>query len=137
VPLLVAEPGSARAASLWAGADRVVSVRLMCPETRAALAKAARRGSLTARQLRDAVTGFARSGGEGDGQQGQEHGGGHRGSVRAQAPISGGGTTVASAVTTSSRSLAARVSTSTSAAVATPVRSMRGSRVRAVWATQS
>jgi uncharacterized protein len=58
VPLLVAEPGSARAASLWAGADRVVSVRLMYPETRAALAQAARRGRLTARQLRDAVTGF-------------------------------------------------------------------------------
>jgi predicted nucleic acid-binding protein len=58
VPLLVAEPGSARAASLWAGADRVVSVRLMYPETRAALAQAERRGRLTARQLRDAVTGF-------------------------------------------------------------------------------
>jgi uncharacterized protein len=58
VPLLVAEPGSARAASLWAGADRVVSVRHMYPETRAALAQAARRGRLTARQLRDAVTGL-------------------------------------------------------------------------------
>ena len=58
VRLLVAEPGSARAASLWDGADRVVSVRLMYPETRAALAQAERLGRLTARQLRDAVTQF-------------------------------------------------------------------------------
>lgn len=55
VPLLVVEPGSARAASLWAGADRVVSVRLLYPEARAALAQAERLGRLTARQLRDAV----------------------------------------------------------------------------------
>jgi uncharacterized protein len=58
VPLLIAEPGSARAATLWEGADRIVSVRLMYPETRAALAQAERLGRLTARQLRDAVTGF-------------------------------------------------------------------------------
>ena len=58
VPLLIAEPGSARAASLWDGADRVVSVRLIYPETRAALAQATRLGRLTARQLRDAVNGF-------------------------------------------------------------------------------
>jgi uncharacterized protein len=58
VPLLIAEPGSARAASLWDGADRVVSVRLIYPETRAALAQAERLGRLTARQLRDAVSGF-------------------------------------------------------------------------------
>jgi uncharacterized protein len=58
VPLLIAEPGSARAASLWDGADRVVSVRLLYPETRAALAQAERLGRLTARQLRDAVTAF-------------------------------------------------------------------------------
>jgi uncharacterized protein len=58
VPLLVAEPGSARAASLWDGADRVVSVRLLYPEMRAALAQAERLGRLTAGQLRDAVTGF-------------------------------------------------------------------------------
>jgi predicted nucleic acid-binding protein len=56
VPLLVAEPGSARAAILWDGADRVVSVRLVYPETRAALAQAERLGRLTARQLRGAVT---------------------------------------------------------------------------------
>jgi uncharacterized protein len=58
VPLLIAEPGSARAASLWDGADRVVRVRLIYPETRAALAQAERLGRLTARQLRDAVSGF-------------------------------------------------------------------------------
>jgi predicted nucleic acid-binding protein len=58
VPLVIAEPGSARAASLWDGADRVVSVRLIYPETRAALAQAERLGRLTARQLRDAVTAF-------------------------------------------------------------------------------
>jgi uncharacterized protein len=58
VPLLVAEPGSARTASLWDGADRVVSVRLLYPEMRAALAQAERLGRLTAGQLRDAVTEF-------------------------------------------------------------------------------
>ena len=55
VPLLIAESGSARAASLWDGADRVVSVRLLYPEARAALAQAERLGRLTARQLRTAV----------------------------------------------------------------------------------
>jgi uncharacterized protein len=55
VPLLIAESGSARAASLWDGADRVVSVRLLYPEARAALAQAERLGRLTARQLRAAV----------------------------------------------------------------------------------
>ncbi len=56
VPLLIAEPGSARAGSLWDSADRVVSVRLVYPETRAALAQAERLGRLTARHLRVAVT---------------------------------------------------------------------------------
>ncbi len=58
MPLLIAEPGSDRAASLWDGADRVVSVRLIYPEARAALAQAERLGRLTAPQLRDAVTEF-------------------------------------------------------------------------------
>jgi predicted nucleic acid-binding protein len=58
VPLLVAEAGSARAASLWDGADRVVSVRLVYPEGRAALAHAHRLGRLTARHLRMAVNEF-------------------------------------------------------------------------------
>ena len=56
VRMLVVEPGSARAASLWDGADRVVSVRLVYPEGRAALAQAHRLGRLTARQVRGAVT---------------------------------------------------------------------------------
>ena len=58
MPLLITEPGSDRAASLWDGADRVVSVRLVYPEARAALAQAERLGRLTTRQLRDAVTEF-------------------------------------------------------------------------------
>jgi uncharacterized protein len=58
LPLLIAEPGSARAASLWDGADRVVSIRLVYPETRAALVQAERLGRLTSRELRDAVTEF-------------------------------------------------------------------------------
>jgi predicted nucleic acid-binding protein len=55
VSLLVAEPGSDRAATLWDGADRVVSARLVYPEGRAALARAHRLGRLTTRQLRAAV----------------------------------------------------------------------------------
>lgn len=55
VPLLVAEAGSPRAATLWDGADRVVSARLVYPEGRAALAQAHRLGRLTARRLRSAV----------------------------------------------------------------------------------
>jgi predicted nucleic acid-binding protein len=58
MPLLISEAGSARAASLWNGADRVVSVRLIYPETRASLAQAERLGRLTARHLRVAVTEF-------------------------------------------------------------------------------
>jgi uncharacterized protein len=58
MPLLIAEPGSDRATSLWDGADRVMSVRLLYPQARAALAQAERLGRLTARQLRDAVTEF-------------------------------------------------------------------------------
>jgi predicted nucleic acid-binding protein len=55
VPLLIAEAGSERAESLWSNSDRVVSVRLFYPETRAALAHAKRLGRLTARNLRAAV----------------------------------------------------------------------------------
>jgi uncharacterized protein len=58
VPLLVVEAGSARAAALWDGADRVVSARLVYPQGRAALAQAQRLGRLTARQLRAAVAAF-------------------------------------------------------------------------------
>jgi hypothetical protein len=55
VPLLIAEGGSERAASLWNSSDRVASVRPFYPETRAALAQARRLGRLTARSLRAAV----------------------------------------------------------------------------------
>jgi len=58
VPLVVAEAGSARAATLWDGADRAMSVRLVYPEGRAALAQAQRLGRLTVRQLRAAVREF-------------------------------------------------------------------------------
>jgi predicted nucleic acid-binding protein len=58
VALLIAEPGSARAATLWDRADRVVTVRLLYPETRAALAQAQRLGRLTHRQLREAADEF-------------------------------------------------------------------------------
>ncbi len=58
VPLVVAEAGSARAATLWDGADRAVGVRLVYPEGRAALAQAQRLGRLTVRQLRAAVREF-------------------------------------------------------------------------------
>jgi predicted nucleic acid-binding protein len=60
VPLLIAEPASVRAASVWTGADRIVSSRLVYPESRAALAQAHRLRRLTARQLRDAVRGLDR-----------------------------------------------------------------------------
>ena len=55
VPLIVAEPGSARAVSLWSHADRVVTVRLLYPEARAALAQARRLRRLSPRQLRQAA----------------------------------------------------------------------------------
>jgi uncharacterized protein len=55
VPLIVAEPGSSAARELWNGASRVASVRLVYPETRAALAQAHRGRRLNSRQLRSAV----------------------------------------------------------------------------------
>jgi len=55
IPLLVAEPGSRVCTRVWNDADRVVSVRLLYPEARAALAMARRTGRLTARQLTAAV----------------------------------------------------------------------------------
>ena len=56
VPLIIAESGSATARELWDGASRVASVRLIYPETRAALAQAHRVRRLTSRRLRTAVT---------------------------------------------------------------------------------
>jgi uncharacterized protein len=55
IRVLISEPGSDRARSLWERADRVASVRLVYPEGRAALARARHLGRLTSRQLRDAV----------------------------------------------------------------------------------
>lgn len=56
IPLLVEEPTSVAAARFWDQAARVVSVRLLYPEARAALAQARRNGRLTARQLSTAVS---------------------------------------------------------------------------------
>jgi uncharacterized protein len=56
VPLVIAEPGSPLARSVWESADRVVSVRLVYPEARAALAHAHRLGRLASRQHRAAVS---------------------------------------------------------------------------------
>ena len=58
VPLVITEAGSTRAATLWDGAERAVSVRLVYPEGRAALAQAQRLGRLTVRQFRAAVREF-------------------------------------------------------------------------------
>ncbi|MEX2278868.1 MAG: type II toxin-antitoxin system VapC family toxin [Acidimicrobiia bacterium] len=55
IPLVVEEPGSPVATRLWDEADRVVSVRLIYPEARAALAQAQRIGRVTTRQLRALV----------------------------------------------------------------------------------
>jgi uncharacterized protein len=55
VPLLIAEAGSQTAARLWDSADRVVSVRLVYPEARAALAHAERLDRITTPHLRRAV----------------------------------------------------------------------------------
>lgn len=50
IKLLVEEPGTDQAAAIWAAADRVVSVRLLEVEARAALATACRADRLTAKQ---------------------------------------------------------------------------------------
>jgi predicted nucleic acid-binding protein len=42
VPLLIDEPGTTRCRELWLAADRLVSVRLLAVEARAALAQAVR-----------------------------------------------------------------------------------------------
>ncbi|MBK5222539.1 MAG: type II toxin-antitoxin system VapC family toxin [Acidimicrobiia bacterium] len=55
VPLVIGEPGSTACTRLWNEATRVMSVRLLYPEARAALAKAHRMDRLTRRQLTAAV----------------------------------------------------------------------------------
>lgn len=55
IPLVIDEPGSLAAGQLWDQADRVVSVRLVYAEARAALAQAQRLGRVTRPQLRRLV----------------------------------------------------------------------------------
>ena len=60
IPLLVTEPTSDAVAEWWMRASRVVSVRLLYPEARAALARAHREGRLTGQQHRITVSELAR-----------------------------------------------------------------------------
>lgn len=55
VPLIISEASTERCTRLWNESSRVVSVRLLYPEARAALAKARRMGRLTSAQLAQAV----------------------------------------------------------------------------------
>jgi predicted nucleic acid-binding protein len=55
LPLVVDEPSSGLCNRVWSEATRVVSVRLLYPEARAALAKAERMGRLSRAQLTAAV----------------------------------------------------------------------------------
>jgi hypothetical protein len=60
LPLIIEEPASQVAGRLWDDSDRVVTVRLVYPEARAALAQAHRIGRLNSRQLRSAVASLDR-----------------------------------------------------------------------------
>ncbi len=55
IPLIINEPSSERWQRVWNESSRVVSVRLLYPEARAALAKAERMGRLSAPQRVAAV----------------------------------------------------------------------------------
>ena len=55
VPLIIDEPSTDLCNRLWNESSRVVSVRLLYPQARAALAKAERMGRLSASQLAAAV----------------------------------------------------------------------------------
>ncbi len=55
IPLIINEPSSDRCIRVWDESSRVVSVRLLYPEARAALAKAERMGRLSATQRVAAV----------------------------------------------------------------------------------
>lgn len=55
VPLLIDEPATAICTRIWNEASRIVSVRLLYPEARAALARAERMNRLTYAQLRVAI----------------------------------------------------------------------------------
>ena len=50
IPLLIGEPSSATCVRMWNEAARSISVRLLYPEARAALARAERMGRITKRQ---------------------------------------------------------------------------------------
>jgi uncharacterized protein len=58
IPLLVEEPGSARAGRVWDVAEHVTSVRLIHAEARAALAQATRVGRLAPADLPAALDGL-------------------------------------------------------------------------------
>ncbi len=58
VPLLVQGPGTETAGELWDRAERLVSIRLAWVEARAALARAARIGRISPRQLRTSKSGL-------------------------------------------------------------------------------
>ncbi|MDP9464280.1 MAG: type II toxin-antitoxin system VapC family toxin [Actinomycetota bacterium] len=55
IPLIIDEPSSMICTRLWNDADRSVSVRLVYPEARAALARARRLERITSRQLTAAI----------------------------------------------------------------------------------
>lgn len=55
IPLLIGEPSSATCARVWNEASRSISVRLLYPEARAALARAKRMGRITKSQHAAAV----------------------------------------------------------------------------------
>ncbi len=55
IPLIVKEPSSERCNRVWNESSRVVSVRLLYPEARSALAKAERMGRLSAQQREAAI----------------------------------------------------------------------------------
>ena len=55
IPPVIGEPSSATCARMWNEATRSVSVRLLYPEARAALARAERMGRINERQHETAV----------------------------------------------------------------------------------
>jgi uncharacterized protein len=55
IPLVIGEPSSETCTRIWNEATRSISVRLLYPEARAALARAQRMGRITTRQHEAAV----------------------------------------------------------------------------------
>jgi len=55
IPLIIEEPSSAITSRLWDDAERIVSVRVLYPEARAALARAERMRRVTRGQLTAAI----------------------------------------------------------------------------------